>query len=806
MAAQTQIIVSAKDLATSTMRRIGLVSRNLTSELFSMRNALMGGAVAGMAAMVRQSIEATDKIGKVADKVGLTTDQLQELRYAANLAGVAQNQLDMGMQRFSRRLGEVAQGQGELLKTSKQYGVELRNADGSMRSNIDLLGDWSEVIKNAESDQEALRIAFKLFDSEGAALVNMLRGGSAQLLGMRREANELGLVVEERLVRSSEKANDQLTKMEMLIKARLRSTLAELSPDIIDIANGTFEWVRANRELLTQDVPDYVRRTIEQVKSFKGVVSGAADSGLLQTAGLGYIGYKLFGSFGPAKIISALYVIKRGTDELQKIMEIAAEKSGLLMAAPEGYKDTTLGDFMPGGSIDKSYREFMWKILPGVLSGKNDFSGKMTDDYKAALEAAKGQSLPKSLLIASPPSESVDPRNKEYSGARPTPWTEPVTPPTPLSDQQLKLQESLTREIQRLTLDQYAFARAEDERTYQKDLEIAGKSEELIAQAGERRRLSLASIADEEAKANAQKVADATAAQQEISREIERYTLDEYECRRREATRYYDDLKEKATEAGLDTAALDAGLARQIAAINQEQIEASKRAAQAAVEAAKKSRTAWQVYAEDSMDAMQDQADMARTVYGGLESTITNTFTGAKISAMDFFNAVYAEMVKIKIAQPVAGFLTGGIGDIFDGLLGSAQGNVLSGRGISSLSNGIYSSPTFFGFDRHYSRFANGGVLGEAGTEGVFPLARTASGDLGVQAVGGNGGGGNVQVNIHNGTGQAVTTRKSTDNYGNSRLDVMIGDAAAKQLATPGSSLNRAMRSSTGAKQQVVRR
>jgi phage-related minor tail protein len=147
---------------------------------------------------------------------------------------------------------------------------------------------------------------------------------------------------------------------------------------------------------------------------------------------------------------------------------------------------------------------------------------------------------------------------------------------------------------------------------------------------------------------------------------------------------------------------------------------------------------------------------------------------------------------------------SGGILSIFSGLF-NAHGNVLSGGGISSLSGGVYDKPTFFGFDNHLTAFAQGGVLGEAGAEGVFPLVRTATGDLGVQAVGG-GGGATTEIHIHNYGNQQVSQQTSTDNYGNKRIDVMIGDAAAKQMATPGSSLNRAMRTTTGLQQQVVRR
>lgn len=177
-------------------------------------------------------LRAADNIEKVADKVGLTTDELQELRFAAELVNVNTTALDMGMQRFSRRLGEAAQGMGELMGIAKQYNIQLRDSSGRMRNNIDVLEDFADVIQNAESDQERLRIAFKLFDSEGAALVNIFKEGSAGLTTMRIKAQELGIVVEEDLIRNAAIAQDELTILSKVINAQLTTAVAELAPEI----------------------------------------------------------------------------------------------------------------------------------------------------------------------------------------------------------------------------------------------------------------------------------------------------------------------------------------------------------------------------------------------------------------------------------------------------------------------------------------------------------------------------------------------------------------------------------------------
>jgi phage-related minor tail protein len=81
------------------------------------------------------------------------------------------------------------------------------------------------------------------------------------------------------------------------------------------------------------------------------------------------------------------------------------------------------------------------------------------------------------------------------------------------------------------------------------------------------------------------------------------------------------------------------------------------------------------------------------------------------------------------------------LGSLFSGLLGSANGNVLSaGRIQPFASGGIVNSPVLF-------PLRNGaGLMGEAGPEAIMPLARGSDGRLGVRMSG--GGGAPVTVNI----------------------------------------------------------
>jgi lambda family phage tail tape measure protein len=218
---------------------LGERARMLTTGMRALGGALVGAAaVGGLATLIDRSISAADAIGKTADKLGVGIEALQELRFAAQLAGVQQQTLDMGLQRFTRRVAEAAKGTGEAKQALTDMGIALRDQHGNIRRSEDLLNDVAEAFKRTEDPAERLRLAFKLFDSEGVAMVNMLVGGADALEATRRHARDLGIVLEEDLVRNAEKARDQLDTLGKVVSANLTRAMLDLAPAIADISSG----------------------------------------------------------------------------------------------------------------------------------------------------------------------------------------------------------------------------------------------------------------------------------------------------------------------------------------------------------------------------------------------------------------------------------------------------------------------------------------------------------------------------------------------------------------------------------------
>ena len=143
----------------------------------------------------------------------------------------------MALQRFTRRAAEAAQGTGEAKDALAQMGIALRDQSGNLRRSEDLLADVADAFARIEDPAERVRLAFKLFDSEGVALVNLLRDGSGALEEMRDRARDLGIVLDEHLVRDAERARTELDTLSQVISANLTRAALEAAPVIADLSS-----------------------------------------------------------------------------------------------------------------------------------------------------------------------------------------------------------------------------------------------------------------------------------------------------------------------------------------------------------------------------------------------------------------------------------------------------------------------------------------------------------------------------------------------------------------------------------------
>jgi len=194
-------------------------------------------AAGALTALVIVNAKAIDRLGKVAKTTGFAADTLQKFQFAAEQSGVGSDNAALALRRFSRRLGEAQKGTGELLPALKKLGISTRDSAGNLKSAEKVLFEFADGIGETENASEALALAFKAFDSEGAELVNVLRDGSAGLNEFFNEAERLGFVLTQTSISGVEKFNDEMNKLQTTISGLSRQFTAALAPILEDLTS-----------------------------------------------------------------------------------------------------------------------------------------------------------------------------------------------------------------------------------------------------------------------------------------------------------------------------------------------------------------------------------------------------------------------------------------------------------------------------------------------------------------------------------------------------------------------------------------
>lgn len=221
--------ITAKDLTRGTFRKLNQSLGLVRKALFNFKVGLTAVAgAAGIGLLVKSSLQSIDTLGKTAQKLGVTSQALQKLRYASNLAGVETRTVDMAVQRFTRRLSEAANGTGEAKDALKELGL---NAKELAKQPLDKqMLKLADAFDNVQSSGDKVRLAFKLFDSEGVAFVNTLQGGSEALQQMFQEAEGLGFILSSGAVKGVEETNDAMMKLGVMLGGVRDQIVAGLAP------------------------------------------------------------------------------------------------------------------------------------------------------------------------------------------------------------------------------------------------------------------------------------------------------------------------------------------------------------------------------------------------------------------------------------------------------------------------------------------------------------------------------------------------------------------------------------------------
>lgn len=201
---------------------------------------------AALTAGVKNVIDGADQLNKASQKYGVSVEKLSALSYAGKLADVSMEAIGNGLKKLSVNMLDAAAGTGDAKDAFKALGIEVKNADGSLKSSDQVLGEIADRFAGMEDGAAKTALAVKLFGKAGAELIPFLNAGSKGLKEMKEEAERLGVVISTDLARSSEQFNDNMTRLSFAVKAAAIGIGNDLLPGLVKMTSTMVEATKAS--------------------------------------------------------------------------------------------------------------------------------------------------------------------------------------------------------------------------------------------------------------------------------------------------------------------------------------------------------------------------------------------------------------------------------------------------------------------------------------------------------------------------------------------------------------------------------
>ncbi len=205
--------------------------------------ALTATTALGVAAFANTAKFASmdDAVGKMSDRLGIATEELSKLHFAAELGGVSTATMDMAMQRLTRRAAEAAQGTGEAVKAFQELGINAKVFNDLPLE--DKMAAVADALNDVDNRADKVRLAFKLFDSEGVQLLQTMTQGSESFRQAGNELERLGGVVTKDAAGNAADFNDSMTKLGVATSSMGRKLAEELTPSFTALINQVSELI-----------------------------------------------------------------------------------------------------------------------------------------------------------------------------------------------------------------------------------------------------------------------------------------------------------------------------------------------------------------------------------------------------------------------------------------------------------------------------------------------------------------------------------------------------------------------------------
>ena len=213
------------------------------------------------------SIQSADEINTLAKQTGFSTEEIQKLQYAADRMDVSFESVSGAMKKFKSKIDPSNE-------SLKALGVEVTNADGSLRNANDVFFETVSALSQIENETERDQAAMDLFGKSADELAGIIDDGGEAFREFGAEAESLGLILDQDTLDSLNATNDELDK----VKANIAGTAAVIGANVGSVVAPLLEKISEAIGKVTEKLRQLTPEQTETIMKVVGIVAAVAPA------------------------------------------------------------------------------------------------------------------------------------------------------------------------------------------------------------------------------------------------------------------------------------------------------------------------------------------------------------------------------------------------------------------------------------------------------------------------------------------------------------------------------------------------
>lgn len=193
--------IVAQDKTKGALKSVDRNLKKLTTG-FKAAGAAVGGIFAAgfVASKINQfqkAADSLDELAKSSQSLGLSVDQLDRWRFAAERSGASGEQLGVALRTLQKNITDVSAGTGEARAVFEELGIDVKDSAGALRSAQSVILEIADKLQTYGSRTRQVAAVQRLFGESGTALLPLLKQQKEGIADLFVEAERIGTIYAE---------------------------------------------------------------------------------------------------------------------------------------------------------------------------------------------------------------------------------------------------------------------------------------------------------------------------------------------------------------------------------------------------------------------------------------------------------------------------------------------------------------------------------------------------------------------------------------------------------------------------------